>query len=67
LNMAEIEWSMLQRQCLDRRIPDEATRIREVAAWAAQRNQEQATIDWRFSITDAREKLKRLYPSPSVR
>jgi hypothetical protein len=67
LNMAEIELSVLQRPCLDRRIPDEATLIREVAAWEAQRNQEQATIAWRFSITDAREKLKRLYPSPSVR
>jgi len=65
--MAEIEWSVLQRQCLDRRIPDEATLIREVAAWEAQRNREQATIDWRFSLTDAREKLKCLYPSSSVR
>jgi hypothetical protein len=58
---------LLQRQCLDRRIPDEATLIREVAAWEAQRNQAHATIDWRFSIPDAREKLKRLYPSSSVR
>ena len=63
LNMAEIELSVLQRQCLDRRIPDEATLVREIAAWEKQRNQEQATIDWRFSVTDAREKLKRLYPS----
>jgi hypothetical protein len=38
----------------------------EVAAWEQQRNAEQATIDWRFSITDAREKLKRLYPSLST-
>ena len=64
LNMAEIELSVLQRQCLARRIPDEATLVREIAAWEAQRNKERATIDWRFSITDAREKLKRLYPSP---
>lgn len=63
LNMAEIELSVLQRQCLNRRIPDEGTLIREVAAWEKERNQEQATIDWRFSVTDAREKLKRLYPS----
>jgi len=62
LNMAEIELSVLQRQCLDRRIPDEATLTHEVAAWEKQRNAEKATIDWRFSITDAREKLKRLYP-----
>lgn len=65
LNMAEIELSVLQRQCLNRRLPDEATLTREVAAWEKQRNEKQATIDWRFSVTDAREKLKRLYPSRS--
>ncbi len=65
LNMAEIELSVLQRQCLDCRIPDEAALTHEVAVWQTQRNKEQATIDWRFSVTDAREKLKRLYPSRS--
>ena len=65
LNMAEIELSVLQRQCLDRRIPDEATLKQEIKAWEERRNNMQATIDWRFSITDARDKLKRLYPSPS--
>lgn len=65
LNMAEIELSVLQRQCLNRRIPDEATLTHEVGAWEKQRNEKQATIDWRFSIADAREKLKRLYPSRS--
>jgi transposase len=64
LNMAEIELSVLQRQCLDRRIPDEETLKREIAAWEEYRNVERATIDWRFSVTDAREKLKQLYPSP---
>lgn len=63
LNMAEIEFSVLQQQCLDRRIPDEDTLKREIAAWEHQRNAEQATIDWRFSVTDARKKLERLYPS----
>ena len=63
LNMAEIELSVLQQQCLHRRIPDEATLTRELAVWEHQRNAEQATIDWRFSVTDARKKLKRLYPS----
>ena len=63
LNMAEIELSVLQRQCLGRRIPDEATLVRQIAAWEKARNEKQATIDWRFSVTDAREKLKRLYPS----
>jgi hypothetical protein len=61
--MAEIEFSVLQQQCLERRIPDEATLTRAMAAWEHQRNREQATIDWRFSISDARNKLKRLYPS----
>lgn len=63
LNMAEIELSVLQRQCLDRRVPDQATLRQEVGAWETQRNKEQATIDWRFSVMEAREKLKRLYPS----
>lgn len=65
LNMAEIELSVLQRQCLARRIPDQATLVHEVSAWEKERNEKQATIDWRFSVTDAREKLKRLYPSRS--
>ena len=65
LNMAEIELSVLQRQCLGRRLPDEATLVHEVAAWETQRNEQQATIDWHFSITDARENLRRLYPSRS--
>jgi DDE superfamily endonuclease len=67
LNMAEIELSILQRQCLNRRIGDEETLKREVAAWEKQRNEAKETIDWRFSITDAREKLKRLYPTNSLR
>jgi len=67
LNMAEIELSILQRQCLNRRIADEATLKREVAAWEQQRNKAQETIDWRFTITEAREKLKRLYPTKSLR
>ena len=65
LNMAEIELSVLQQQCLDRRIPDEATLTREIAAWEHQRNAEQATIAGRFSVSDARKKLQRLYPSLS--
>jgi hypothetical protein len=67
LNMAEIELSILQRQCLNRRIGDEETLKREVTAWEKQRNDAKETIDWRFSITDAREKLKRLYPTNSLR
>ena len=63
LNMAEIELSILSRQCLDRRIPDFDTLQQEVAAWEAERNQKQTWIDWRFTTTDARIKLHRLYPS----
>jgi hypothetical protein len=62
LNMAEIELSHLSRQCLDRRIPDKMTLIRETEAWAHQRNQSPHPINWRFTTADARIKLKRLYP-----
>jgi DDE superfamily endonuclease len=63
LNMAELELSALQRQCLDRRLADRATVEREVAAWVAERNAEEVTIDWRFTTEDARITLKRLYPA----
>lgn len=63
LNMVEIELSVLAAQCLDRRIADKATLMREVAAWEATRNQAKATVDWRFTVNDARTKLRRLYPS----
>jgi hypothetical protein len=63
LNMAEIELSVLNGQCLDRRIADKATLEQEVAAWEKTRNQRRATVNWRFTSADARIKLKRLYPS----
>ena len=63
LNMAEIELSVLSRQCLNRRIPDMVTLREEVAAWCDQRNGKESWIDWRFTTQDARVKLKRLYPS----
>jgi hypothetical protein len=63
LNIAEIELSVLARQCLDRRIPSRDELSREVAAWERRRNQEQSAVDWRFTTADARIKLKRLYPS----
>lgn len=63
LNMAEIELSVLSRQCLDRRVPDRATLEAEVAAWAGRRNTAGGPVDWRFTTDDARIKLKRLYPS----
>jgi hypothetical protein len=63
LNMAEIELSVLARQCLDRRIPDAATLAAEVAAWEADRNAHPTAIHWRFTTADARIKLRHLYPS----
>ena len=60
--MAEIEFSVLSRQCLDQRIPDEATLKREVAAWEDRRNADEHKVNWRFTTQDARIKLKRLYP-----
>lgn len=63
LNMAEIELSVLSRQCLDRRIPDFESLEQQVAAWQSQRNEEETWIDWRFTTQDARIKLHRLYPS----
>jgi hypothetical protein len=63
LNMAEIEFSVLARQCLDRRIPDKRTLAGAVALWAAKRNLAGTRIVWRFTTADARIKLLRLYPS----
>lgn len=62
LNMAEIELSILSRQCLDRRIPDQQTLKQEVAAWANARNAQAMPMEWRFTTEDARIKLKKLYP-----
>lgn len=62
LNMAEIELSVLQRQCLSPRIEDKEALERGVAAWEAARNAAGAKIDWRFTTDDARIKLRRLYP-----
>jgi hypothetical protein len=62
LNVAEIELSVLGRQCLDRRLPDPATLTTEVAAWEVARNAERVTISWQFTTEDARIKLKHLYP-----
>jgi hypothetical protein len=63
LNMAEIEFSVLAGQCLDRRLPDSETVRTEVTAWETQRNAKQAKIHWRFTTDKARAKLERLYPS----
>ena len=62
LNIAEIELSVLKRQCLSRRTPDMETLKREVEAWALHRNAAAKWVDWRFTTQDARIRLKRLYP-----
>jgi hypothetical protein len=63
LNMAEIELAMLAQQCLDRRLADQATLEREVAAWQAARNRAGRGVNWRFTTEDARIKLKHPYPT----
>ena len=63
LNMAEIEFSLLARQCLNRRIGDRDTLVAEIAAWQNARNEQRATIRWQFTVDDARHKLHRLYPA----
>jgi hypothetical protein len=64
LNMAEIEISLLVRQCLGKRgVPDAQTLRMQTRAWYEVRNHQQASVDWRFTTADARTKLRRLYPS----
>jgi len=67
LNMAEIELSVLSRQCLSRRMPDKRTLATEVSAWERDRNNVKVQIDWQFTTQDARIKLKRLYPVTIVK
>ncbi len=62
LNVAEIELSVLSRQCLNRRIGDVETLRRELSAWERERNATRSTVKWRFTVDDARTKLHRLYP-----
>lgn len=62
LNMAEIELSILSRQCLNRRIPSQDIIKDEIAAWEEVRNQEKTTVSWQFTTSNARVKLNKLYP-----
>lgn len=61
LNMAEIEFSALSKQCLDRRIPHIQKLTNEVTTWIKHRNQQRATVHWQFTKTNAREKFERFY------
>ena len=67
LNMAEIELSILSRQCTNRRIPDKQTLVKEVAAWERDRHNLKVQINWQFKPDKARIKLKRLYPVTIVK
>jgi hypothetical protein len=62
LDMAESELGVLASQCLNRRIPEKSTLIKQVAAWQKNRNKHHVKADWQFKTDDARVKLKRLYP-----
>ncbi len=62
LNIAEIELSILTKQCLGRRFADIETLKKEVGSWVKLRNQKQKGVDWQFTMKDARIKLKSLYP-----
>jgi len=62
LNQMEIEWSVLTRQCIDRRIDAIETLRQEIAAWEEARNAAKVTVDWRFGVGEARTTLARLYP-----
>jgi hypothetical protein len=63
LNMAEIELNVLNKQCLDRRVPHKQTLMNEVEAWHQDRNRRATTVNWQFTTQDARIKLRNLYPS----
>ena len=62
MNVAEIELSVLTRQCLGRRIGDAEELRQEVSAWQEERNERGVEVRWRFTTADARIKLRRLYP-----
>jgi len=63
VNMAETEISIMNSQCLDRRLEDQALIAREVAAWESKRNDREVGIHWTFTLAAARHKLRKLYPS----
>lgn len=64
LNMAEIELSVMQRQCLKRRLGDEFTLGTELVAWEKPRNDAKVTIRWKFTKQDARRVFAKYYPTP---
>jgi len=67
LNMVEIEIGVLRGQCLDRRIESRDLLVSQVAAWERRRNASAARINWMFSTDQARTKLERAYPKPTLK
>lgn len=67
LNIAEIELSVLGRQALSNRIGDEAELRRVSESWSSERTAQQRGVDWQFTTAEARVKLKRLYPTYTLR
>jgi hypothetical protein len=63
LNVAEIELSVLTRQCLDRRIDSTEELLKELEPWSEERNERGIGVNWRFTTANARIKLRRLYPA----
>lgn len=63
LNMAEVEFAVLAKQCLDRRLPAQERVRQEVVAWEVSRNAAKASVQWQFTIAKARTKRRRVYPS----
>ena len=62
LNMAEIEWSVFERQCLGQRIPSKDKLAKVATSWSGDRNDRAVRVNWRFGVVEARERLARLYP-----
>ena len=66
LNMAEMELSILSRQCINRRFDSASQMDEHIAAWQSHRNDKELGANWRFTTSDARIKLKSLYPVPAI-
>ncbi|NES05807.1 MAG: hypothetical protein F6K22_25170 [Okeania sp. SIO2F4] len=66
LNQIELEFSVLSRQCLNRRIGNIEELRSEIATWEKERNQKRIKIDWRFQVDNAREKMGCLYPNVNL-
>jgi len=62
LNIAEIAFSVLSKECLNRRIPSIEILREEIYVWEVKKNKQHKKVNWRFTSSDARIKLKKFYP-----